>query len=548
MLYVIFISLILSGCSIFQNNSQAEKKPVYTPPYEFVRVKGQDLVVGSNETKIILKGICLGNEVWANPSNPPYNHHAEIDYQRIKNMNMNVVRFYLNYRIFEEDSQPYVYKASGWQWLDQNIAWAKKYGIYIIFNMHVPQGGFQSLGTGNALWDNVENQRRLKALWRAIADRYKNEPTVIGYDLLNEPNTSKSKDQWINLAKELVKEIRKVDSNHIVIVERLNAVANNWSAGSNMNFFLVDDFNVMYTFHFYSPIEYTHQLTMWTGFSNQDGGAYPDSNRIQVPDDIEWNEEIPNPRITNGSVDWTNIGGIKFKPKADSIVAKPAFKANFNSGITFFDYYVVEEYDNNTNLIKSITNDIESVDGLSYWSQNGSGIWGITSSQKKTGNYSLYISNTTHWANVGNNKLFLTIKPGYLYSIKGYLKTINANGENFFTLDFFKSRSGQKPTFRDINYISNEMAKYLDWGKKNNVPLYCGEFGVFIECMTNQSKGGDKWIKDVVKVLKDSGIHFTYHSYHEVGSFGIYTNAGSLPTESGGIQHIINALKEAYDF
>jgi endoglucanase len=54
----------------------------------------------------------------------------------------------------------------------------------------MPQGGFQSPGEGNALWDNPENQARLKALWKAIA----------GYDLLNEPNTSQSKDQWVNLA------------------------------------------------------------------------------------------------------------------------------------------------------------------------------------------------------------------------------------------------------------------------------------------------------------------------------------------------------------
>ncbi len=546
MFYIIFLSIFVMSCSIFQSNSQAEVKPVYTPPYEFVRVKVTDLVVGSNDTKVILKGVCLGNEVWGNPANPPYNHHTEIDFQRIKNMNMNVVRFYLNYRLFEEDSQPYVYKASGWQWLDQNVSWAKKYGIYIIFNMHVPQGGFQSLGTGNALWDNVENQKRLKALWRAIADRYKNEPIVVGYDLLNEPNTSKSKDQWINLAKELVKEIRKVNSNQIIIVERLNAVSNNWSSDSNMNFFLVDDFNVMYTFHFYSPIEYTHQLTMWTSFSNQDGGAYPDSNRIQLPDDIVWNEDIINPKIA-GTFDWTNIGGVLHKPKPDSIAAKPACKANSNIGVAYFDYYILSEYDKNSNLIRSITNYIESLDKWSYWSYNGSGKWGLISTEKTSGNYSLYISNTTHWANVGYND-WIIVNTNNLYSIKGYLKTKNATGENFFTIDFFKSPSGQKPTVRDINYISNEFKKYIEWGKRNNVPLYCGEFGVFIECMTNQSKGGDKWIKDVVKVMRENGLHFTYHSYHEVGSFGIYTNANSLPTESGGVKHIIDALTEVYDY
>ncbi|MGC8765790.1 MAG: glycoside hydrolase family 5 protein [Brevinematia bacterium] len=550
----LLLLILLFGCSNLPNKAENNTSSSnnnnsnnnYVPPYEFVRVKGRELVVGSNETKVILKGICFGNNVWSQPANPPTTHHQEEDFVRLTNMNINVIRFYLNYQLFEDDNKPYVYKNTGWQWLDTNIAWAKKYGVYLIFNMHVPQGGFQSLGTGNALWNNVENQKRLKALWKAIAERYKNESIVIGYDLLNEPNTSSSKEQWINLAKELVKSIRSVDSNHIIIVERLNAVANNWLADSNMNFFLVDDFNVMYTFHFYSPIEYTHQFTSWTGFSNQDGGAYPDSNRIQVPDNLEWSEEIVNTKLYSGSADWTNIGGVLHRPKPESIVGKPACKANSNLGVAYFDYFILNEYDSNSNLIKSITNDIESIDNWSYWSYNGSGKWGITQLEKKSGNYSIYISNTTHWANVGASS-WIIVNTNHYYSIKGYIKTANATGENFFTLDFFKCPSGQKPAIRDISYLSNEIEKYLQWGRKNNVPLYCGEFGVFIECMTNQSKGGDRWIKDVVKILRANGVHCTYHSYHEVGSFGIYTNSG-LPQNNTGIQHIIEALKEAYNY
>ena len=540
-MYLVVFLFLFYGCMV-QNQNVAPNSNVYVPPSEFVRVKGNKLVVGEDEREIYLRGICFGNQVWSCPTNPPSDHHQEKDYERVTNMNMNVIRFYLNYHIFEDDSRPYIYKDSGWDWLDKNIQWAKKYGIYLILNMHVPQGGFQSLGTGNALWDNVENQKRLKALWKEIARRYKNEPTIVGYDLLNEPNTSKSKDQWINLAKDLVKEIRSVDSNHIIIVERLNAVANNWSVDEDMNFFLVDDFNVMYTFHFYSPIEYTHQLTSWTGFSNQNGGSYPDSNRIQIPDDITWNEEIPNQKVS-GNVDWTNIGGMIFKPNSNSIVAKPACKANSNTGVAYFDYFVVNEYDKNSNLIKSITNDIESLDGWSYWSYNGSGKYGLTSMEKKYGSYSIYISNTTHWANLGNNRMWIVVNPDNYYSIKGYIKTVNATGENFFTLDFFKSPSGGKPTVRDINYISNEMEKYLRWGRKHNVPLYCGEYGVFIECLTN-SKGGDKWARDVARVLKENNVHCTYHSYHEQ-AFGIYTNYG-LPQDNTGIQSIIDALREAY--
>jgi len=41
-------------------------------------------------------------------------------------MGMNTIRFYLNYHFFEDDTNPYNYKQTAWDWLDQNIAWAKK--------------------------------------------------------------------------------------------------------------------------------------------------------------------------------------------------------------------------------------------------------------------------------------------------------------------------------------------------------------------------------------------------------------------------------------
>ena len=193
-------------------------------------------------------------------------------------MGMNLVRFYMNYRTFEDDARPFVYDDSGFAWLDDNITWAKAHGVTLFLNLHVPQGGFQSNLEGNLLWDIPENQDRVVALWRAIAARYANEPTIGGYDLLNEPAPAHSKTEWQTLAGRITTAIREVDPNHLVIVERTNAVGGKYDNDAERNFFLIDDENTAYTFHFYTPIEYTHQLTPWTGFG--DGGNYPDPSRI----------------------------------------------------------------------------------------------------------------------------------------------------------------------------------------------------------------------------------------------------------------------------
>jgi len=541
---VYFTVYLFYACAMIPSTKEIDTRQ--PPALEYIRASGKNLVIGSNNTAIVLHGVCFGNNVWGNPSTPPYDHHTNVDFARVTNMKMNVIRFYLNYKLFEEDSNPYQYKQSGWNWLKQNIEWAEQYGVFLILNMHVPQGGFQSMGEGLALWDVTENQNRLTALWKAIANFCKNYTNVAAYDLLNEPVTSQSKSQWVSLANRIVKEIRKVDPNHLIIVERLNAVKDNWGNDADMNFFIIDDLNVAYEFHFYSPIEYTHQLTSWTGYSNQDGGLYPNSNKIQYPSDLTWATAIfSNPEMPLGNSNWSNYVGVLFKVTDSTIVCgKPAFVSANNSGISFFDDFVIKEYDSSSNFIRIVfSNDIENLSDSWFWSYDGNGFHGLSSTEKHTGSFSCYISNTTSDANISFNAFRFIVTNGHYYQINGYMKGISATGQTRIRIDFEKSPSGSKPSYFDKTYLSNEISKYLAWGNKNNVPLYCGEYGVFIECVTN-NKGGATWVKDVVNILKNSGVSHTYHSYHE-SAFGLYTNVG-LPKDNTGLPEIINALKDAY--
>ncbi|MCU0450754.1 MAG: glycoside hydrolase family 5 protein, partial [Bernardetiaceae bacterium] len=146
------------------------------------------------------------------------------------------------------------------EWLDLNVTWAKKHGIYLILNMHVPQGGFQSLGRGDALWQQPENQNRLVALWKAIAARYASEPQIAGFGLVNEPVPTQSLAQWQQLAQRMVDAIRQADPNHLVFIEKPIYVKGQDREDANYNFPLINGTNLVYEFHQYDPIEYTHQL------------------------------------------------------------------------------------------------------------------------------------------------------------------------------------------------------------------------------------------------------------------------------------------------
>ncbi len=262
---------ILGIVIFFQGNSISAKET----DFGFFHTKGTQIVTADDEP-IYFRGVAFGNHVWEN-DRIPREHHGEEDFARVHDLGMNLVRFYLNYKTFESDDHPYVYLDDGWRWLDDNIAWAKSHGIYLILNIHIPQGGFQSLGKGWDLWDKPENQTRLIALWKAIADRYKNEPVILGYDLLNEPGVSRDKKQWQQLAQQLVDAIRQVDTHHPLIVERVNSVHGKWSMDANMNFVTVNDTNVIYEFHIYDPYFYTHQLAWWDKqLKDHEGGVWPD--------------------------------------------------------------------------------------------------------------------------------------------------------------------------------------------------------------------------------------------------------------------------------
>jgi endoglucanase len=90
---------------------------------QFITRIGNKLYLNGNEIK--LKGISFGNLVWVdNYADSPNLHHTEKDFKRVKELGMNVIRFYLNYKTFENNNTPYQYKNSGWTWLNQNVQWA----------------------------------------------------------------------------------------------------------------------------------------------------------------------------------------------------------------------------------------------------------------------------------------------------------------------------------------------------------------------------------------------------------------------------------------
>ncbi len=529
------------SCNNSDTISQENESEIVTETPNLLLQLNDNQIVDANQNPIYLQGVAFGNEIWANSPLPPETHHNELDYQRVKAMGMNTVRFYLNYKIFEDDSNPYVYKQSGWNWIDKNIEWAKKNDIYLILNMHAPQGGYQSQGTGDDLWNNPENQNRLAALWTAIAEHYKDEVQIAGFGLVNEPVPNKSLSQWSELAQKLINGIRTVNKHHFIFIERAIYVKNE-NNYDTPNFPTVIGENIIYEFHGYDPHRYTHQLFDWTQLG--DGGKYPDENTIEFVDGNWYSATFNNPSLNSGSNDWRYFEADKYQIIDDKIkVAYPAIIGAKVGGTVYFDDITVNEYNENGIYTRTIVDlNIESENNWYFWSANNTGEHGLSTNIGHNDNSSLFIKNTSADCNLSNTALsFIPIK-NYFYQVNGWMKGENVANDaackirlDFMTTDFPVLR-------RNKQYLESILQKYIDFAETKNVPLYMGEFGAGAPCFEN-NKGGLKYVEDMVSIAKVANIHFTYHAYHE-DSFGLYKGSETLPDPSNVNQSLIDLFTQ----
>jgi len=479
---------------------------------------------GKNE---MLRGVAIGNNVWSLQefANPAINDSA--DYAQIRADGFNAARFYLSYKFFESDANPYSYKQNGWDFLNKNLQWAKANGIKFILNMHVPQGGFQSNAEGGALWEVEENQKRLIALWREIAKRYANETAIAAYDILNEPVVSKEKSQWQKLAQEIVNAIREVDTNHLLFIERINGIIpNNYSNDSEMNFVFIEDpaNKLGLTFHFYSPIEYTHQYASWSDFfRDTDGGRYPDESILQFSGERWVGTTHDNPKVPVGNSDWNFYEGT-WKTITDTSIAnigRPTMQCQeVGEGTVWFDSLVFEK--------KSPQGVIDTIarynlpagnEGWYFWMEKSGG--DVIIEENAIG-----ITKTVSDANYATSRMFAALEQGYSYRVSGKMKGENVPQKAACRIRFDWNYA-QNLSKRNKAFLEHEVDSYLKIARERDLPVYLGEFGVIDATFTN-GKGGLNWVSDMLDILKSRNVSFTYHAWVD-GSFGV---KGRLELES----------------
>ena len=164
------------------------------------------------------------------------NFLAEPDIASMKELGCTVVRLPFNYRHFESDSEPGKWLEPGFKRLDTAIEWCRRHGLYAILDMHAvpgwqdPDWHSDHYGRLTLIWSHKQFQDRFVALWEEFARRYRGNPVVAGYNVMNEPVTGVPygffgypyRPDWepLNrLNRRVVEAIRRIDSEHIIYLE-----------------------------------------------------------------------------------------------------------------------------------------------------------------------------------------------------------------------------------------------------------------------------------------------------------------------------------------
>jgi len=252
---------------------------------DFLSVNGEGKLVNRRGESVLLRGVNLGgwllqeswmcpvngkDKVWANWDSleelrtrgftdeqiqtvfDTYqdNWLTEYDLDIIAKTGVNSVRLPFWYRNFMKDEKGTWITDSidtnpGIKRLDWAIEECGKRGIYVILDMHGCPGGqcmahccgiYGKVG----LYTDERNRELMKELWQAIAGRYKGNPVVAAYDIMNEPQNNDDYDPpkgWGALEepswrltnrvyREMVRAIRAVDPDHTITLEGIWNITN----------------------------------------------------------------------------------------------------------------------------------------------------------------------------------------------------------------------------------------------------------------------------------------------------------------------------------
>jgi len=204
--------------------------------------------------RLLGRGINLGAALEA-PSEGAWGVTLKADYfQAIEDAGFNSVRIPIRWSAHALPDPPYTIDPAFFERVDWAIDQALSRNLAVVINVH----HYEEMDN-----DPVKQAPRLATLWRQIADRYRDRPQALFFELLNEPSEQLTDERWERIFPDLLQAIR--DSNPF----RMVIIGAYWNSLDHLPRLVLpqDDRRLIATFHYYTPLRFTHQGASWVANS-----------------------------------------------------------------------------------------------------------------------------------------------------------------------------------------------------------------------------------------------------------------------------------------
>ena len=184
---------------------------------------------------------------------------TEADIAKIASWGLDHVRLPLDYNVVENEDGSY--KEDGFNRIAKAIAWSRKYNLNLIIDLHKTLGfSFDAGEKQSGFFDNEKLQERFYCLWEELAKHFGNDPEHVAFEILNEVTDKSFIDTWNTVSHKCIARIRKYAPDTLILV---GSYYNN-SACAVKDLAAPYDDKVIFNFHCYDPLKFTHQGATWT--------------------------------------------------------------------------------------------------------------------------------------------------------------------------------------------------------------------------------------------------------------------------------------------
>jgi endoglucanase len=179
---------------------------------------------------------------------------ADSDFADIKARGFATIRLPVRFSNHALTTAPYTIDAAFMNRVEHVVDTARTAGLRVILDLHHyedPQG--------NLFVDPAGQTPRFAALWRQIAERFKDKDALVWFELIHEPHGSLNDTTLLSVVQPALDEVRKTNPTRPVVIG-----GQNYSGVPSLaTIKLPNDAYLIVTFHSYDPFAFTHQGAPW---------------------------------------------------------------------------------------------------------------------------------------------------------------------------------------------------------------------------------------------------------------------------------------------